>query len=161
MSAAPIGRSSAIKLVIRFCRCSPQARIGVSRMKGAPKVARESKAPPAQTENRSSARVSARPSACRERKAKKVRRVTERIPKLWLHCRWKDCQAARATGTRAQTRAHTRYPATHGSTTKAETNARHCLSGLRRQTTRRLQRKTLKRETTFRAPPGKRDSGEF
>src|SRR5207249_10678340 len=46
-------------------------RMGVSRMQGAPKVARESNAPPAQTENPSSARVSARPSACRERKAKK------------------------------------------------------------------------------------------
>src|SRR6266496_894521 len=70
VSAAPSGRTRVVRLVTRFSRGNPRARNGAIQIKGAPNVTRESRAPPAQNENPSSAPVRALPSACRERKAK-------------------------------------------------------------------------------------------
>src|SRR2546430_13243362 len=71
MSASSTGISSAERLIIRFSHGSLRARNSAIRMKGAPNVPRDSKAPPAHSDNPSNARVRALPSACRKQKAKK------------------------------------------------------------------------------------------
>src|SRR4029077_10476670 len=72
MSAAASGRTSAVRLIIRFPHGSLRARNGAIRIKGAPNVTRDSKAPAAHSENPSNASVRALPSVCGERKAKKI-----------------------------------------------------------------------------------------
>src|SRR6266508_2565415 len=72
MTAAASGRTSAVRLIIRFAHGSLRARNGAIRIKGAPNVTRDSKAPAAHSENPSNATVRALPSVCRERKAKKI-----------------------------------------------------------------------------------------
>ena len=71
-----------MRLIIRFPHGSLRARNGAIRIKGAPNVTRDSKAPAAHSENPSNACVRALPSVCRERKAKKIAPSDKASPQI-------------------------------------------------------------------------------
>jgi hypothetical protein len=137
MSAAASGRTSAVRLIIRFPHGSLKARNGAIRIKGAPNVTRDSKAPAAHSENPSNACVRALPSVCRERKAKKIA----------------PSDKVRVSQTR--TRLRTRCRASYARAMKAGTNAGPCAPGRQRQTGRWRQPKILKFAVISRVPLGK------
>src|SRR5207249_11755508 len=98
VSAAPSGRTRVVRLVTRFSRGNPRARNGAIQIKGAPNVTRESRAPPAQNENPSSAPVRALPSASRERKAKKIAPSDKASPQMMASSEMDRFPSSKSTG---------------------------------------------------------------